>query len=402
MAVPVAALAKLTAAALSDEDTRRKLGWIVAAICSPLILTLALVCSLLSGSAEHNKSAVLLCFNGGNIPGKTPTEYVAYIEDMRRSFTLLDNAIAAVNDMTEGSDSLDGIRVKAVFYAIFFGEDAPSKRAHKQFVDCFVTYEERTRTITDEDGTETEESYTVAIPVTSDQSKPTDYYLTDTDLPLDDAARLRAAPDFLTAEQQTLYRQAFALYSAMFDGETTGIDDAFPAAGGQTEYDEYTPDGSDYTYISSHSRWQSWADFDRVIHALFTDTFWSACNDDGNAPIYIEHDGRLFILDCAYGDQYYNSNIPDEFTLTAQTDDRIDFTVTAHYSYPYPRQDETEAERDERLETSYEYTRTYPVTLVHTDAGWRFEAFTTPNQADMQLLGEWDGVEETDFYLPNN
>ena len=133
-------------------------------------------------------------------------------------------------------------------------------------------------------------------------------------------------------------------------------------------------------------------------YALFTDTFWPACNDDGNAPIYIEHDGRLFILDCAYGDQYYNSNIPDEFTLTAQTDDRIDFTVTAHYSYPYPRRDETEAERDERLETSYEYTRTYPVTLIYTDAGWRFDAFTTPNQADMQLIGEWDGVEEIDFY----
>ena len=109
--------------------------------------------------------AVLLCFHGGTIPDKTPAEYVAYIEDMRRSFTLLDSAIDAVNDMTEGSDSLDGIRVKAVFYAIFFGEDTPSKRAHKQFVDCFVTYEERTRTVTDEDGTETEESYTVAIPV---------------------------------------------------------------------------------------------------------------------------------------------------------------------------------------------------------------------------------------------
>jgi len=160
MTVPVAALAKLAAAALSNEDTRRKLGWIVAAICSPLILTLALICSLLSGSAEHNNSAVLLC-----IPNKTPAEYVAYIEDMRRSFTLLDSAIDAVNDMTENSDSLDGIRVKAVFYAIFFGEDAPSRRAHKQFVDCFVTYEERTRTVTGEDGTETEESYTVAIPI---------------------------------------------------------------------------------------------------------------------------------------------------------------------------------------------------------------------------------------------
>ena len=109
MAVPVAALAKLVAAVLSDEDTRRKLGWIVAAICSPLILTLALICSLLSGSAEHNNSAVLLCFNGGSIPGKTPAEYVAYIEDMRRSFTLLDDAIAAVNDMTENSDSLDAV-----------------------------------------------------------------------------------------------------------------------------------------------------------------------------------------------------------------------------------------------------------------------------------------------------
>ena len=139
--------------------------------------------------------------------------------------------------------------------------------------------------------------------------------------------------------------------------------------------------------------------FKTGINALKSD---GTCNDDGNAPIYIEHDGRLFILDCAYGDQYYNSNIPDEFTLTAQTDDRIDFTVTAHYSYPYPRWDETYDERDERLETSYEYTRIYPVTLIYTDAGWRFDAFTTPNQADMQLLGEWDGVEETDFYLPNN
>ena len=90
-----------------------------------------------------------------------------------------------------------------------------------------------------------------AKPDTSDQSKPTDYYLTDTDLPLDDAARLRAAPDFLTAEQQTLYRQAFALYSAMFDGETTGIDDAFPAADGQAEYDAPTTPTSAPTAVGS-------------------------------------------------------------------------------------------------------------------------------------------------------
>ena len=129
-----------------------------------------------------------------------------------------------------------------------------------------------------------------AKPDTSDQSKPAEYYLTDTDLPLDDAARLRAAPDFLTAEQQTLYRQAFALYSAMFDGETTGIDDAFPAADGQAEYDEYTPDGSDYTYISSHSRWQSWADFDRVFWYP-TQMFHTGHSNQSKTPRY----GMTFI-----------------------------------------------------------------------------------------------------------
>ena len=166
MALPAALLAKLAAAAMSNEETRRKAGWIAAAILSPLVVTLALLCSLLSGGAEHNRSAVLLSFHGGGIPRQTPAEYAAYIGDMRRSFALLDDAIAAVHDMMEGNDSLDEIRVKAVFYAIFFGEDTPSRRAHRQFVDCFVIYEERTRIVTAEDGTETEESYTVAIPIT--------------------------------------------------------------------------------------------------------------------------------------------------------------------------------------------------------------------------------------------
>lgn len=166
MALPAALLAKLAAAAMSNEETRRRTVWIAAAILSPLVVTLALFCSLLSGGAEHNRSAVLLSFHGGDIPRQTPVEYAAYIDDMRRSFALLDDAIAAVHDMMEGNDSLDEIRIKAVFYALHFGEDAPSRRAHRRFVDCFVTYEERIRTVTAEDGTESEESYTVAIPIT--------------------------------------------------------------------------------------------------------------------------------------------------------------------------------------------------------------------------------------------
>ena len=166
MAVPAAALAKAAAAALSDEETRKRLGWIMAAILSPMILALAFFCSLLSGSVDHNNSAVLLCFHGGGIPASTPAEYVAYIEEMRDSFQLLDELISTVNEMAEGEDSLDEIRVKAVFYALYFGEDAPSRRAQWQVADCFVAYEERTRTVTGEDGTDIEESYTAAIPIT--------------------------------------------------------------------------------------------------------------------------------------------------------------------------------------------------------------------------------------------
>ena len=166
MTIPTAALAKAAAAVLSDEQARKKLGWGLAAIFSPIILTVAFFCSLLSGSVDHNYSVVNLCFAGGEIPAETPAEYTDHIEEMRQSFALLDNIMGEINEMTVDENGLDENKVKAVFYALYFGESAPGGRAHRQFVDCFISYEERTRTIENEDGTETEEIYTVAIPIT--------------------------------------------------------------------------------------------------------------------------------------------------------------------------------------------------------------------------------------------
>ncbi len=192
----------------------------------------------------------------------------------------------------------------------------------------------------------------------------------------------------------------------MFGGETTGIDSTFPSPDAlPDEYSTYTPDGSDYTYIRSDCRWQEWADFDRVVHGVFTDRLWAELNEtdfDGAPSVYIERDGQLYILDCSYGDQYYNNVFPDEFTLVEQTDERIDFTVTAHYSYPYPRQGESYEERDERMKTSYEFTLTFPVVLLRTDAGWRFDTFCTGAAAEMRCPGAaFAGVTEDDFYREN-
>lgn len=161
----VAAVAKAAAAVLSDERIRKTIGWMIAAILSPLILLLVLICGLLSGTADHNNAAVDLCFNGSSISGAVPESYHGYIQDMRHSFTLLDGAIARANNQMEGGDSLDSIRVKAIFYALYFGADSPSRKDHTRFVDCFVTYEERTSTETDEAGNDYETTYIVAVPI---------------------------------------------------------------------------------------------------------------------------------------------------------------------------------------------------------------------------------------------
>ena len=129
----------------------------------------AFFCTTFSGGAEHNRTVVDLCFHGGAVPEGAPAEYQAYIQEMRDSFALLDAAMQAVEGQMEEGDGLDDIRVKAVFFALYFGTDDPAAHAGQTFVDCFVTYEERTRTVTtvDEEGNEveTQETYTMAVPI---------------------------------------------------------------------------------------------------------------------------------------------------------------------------------------------------------------------------------------------
>ena len=152
-----------------DEKTRKGIGWIIVAILSPVILLVALLCSLGSGASSHNNAVVNLCFNGGTLPPDMPAEYAACIEEMRDSFAQLDGFISAINGMTEGENSLDETRVKAIFFALYFGADRSVPTDHQIFVDCFAAYEERTRTIEveNEDGVvaEQEETYTAAIPI---------------------------------------------------------------------------------------------------------------------------------------------------------------------------------------------------------------------------------------------
>lgn len=138
--IPIITIIK---AGLSNQEVRKALGWILVAILSPLILLVAFFCCLGSGAANQNVSTVDLCFRGGLIPAQAPQEYRSAVEAMRGDLARLDGAIIYTNSQMENGSRLDSDRVKSVYYAMCFGTGLSWDA--QQFVDCFVTYEERVR-----------------------------------------------------------------------------------------------------------------------------------------------------------------------------------------------------------------------------------------------------------------
>ncbi|MEG1305388.1 MAG: hypothetical protein RSD19_07370, partial [Oscillospiraceae bacterium] len=137
---------KIAAAVLTDEKIRKKVGWVIAAILSPIILIAAAFLCIGQGGSDHNASAVDAAFFASGITESVPVEFKAHVEDMTHSFVFIDAAAAQICQQMEGGDSLDAVRMKAVFYSLFFGDSQPSAKNISAFVNCFVAYETRTRT----------------------------------------------------------------------------------------------------------------------------------------------------------------------------------------------------------------------------------------------------------------
>jgi Cell wall-associated hydrolases (invasion-associated proteins) len=159
---------KVAAQVATDKRTWKVIGVIIAALLTPIILFILVVLNTLSAGADHNNAAIKLCFNGGAIPDTVPTEYANYIKDMRYSFSELDKEISKISSQTEDG-SLDGTRVKAVFYSLFFGSEnlKLDSTQYRAFADCFVNYEQRTRTVDNDNDSKSEEEYTVAVQLKS-------------------------------------------------------------------------------------------------------------------------------------------------------------------------------------------------------------------------------------------
>ena len=162
-----AMIAKAAIAVGTNKKVWTGIASVIAALCLPFILIIVCILSIASGGADHNRSAVRLAFEGGNIPSGMPADYREYIGQMQESFGELDTVLGEIDSMTEG-ELTDRYLVKAVFYSLYFGADRVRLDAsdYQRFAECFVNYEERTRTIENPDGSESEETYVVAVAVT--------------------------------------------------------------------------------------------------------------------------------------------------------------------------------------------------------------------------------------------
>lgn len=170
MAGPAAALAAKAALALvTDKRTWKAVAVLIAAAVTPIIIVVVCLLGIANGAANHNNAALNLSFNGGVIPVSMPAEYHGYITEMQTCFAALDAAVEEIGRECEWEEcELDIVRVKAAFYALFFGDgDLTLRKSEaRAFVDCFLTYESRTRPCDDGDCRDRNcERYRVAIPI---------------------------------------------------------------------------------------------------------------------------------------------------------------------------------------------------------------------------------------------
>lgn len=175
-------------------------------------------------------------------------------------------------------------------------------------------------------------------------------------------------PDFLTEEQQTLYRKAYTAYK-QFALYTDGF--------GSTEYNPVTVEEYDNSFYVGNGSITTWKDYETAMLGLFTSDYLEELNltvtelEDGTTLRYAhfaDYQGQLAYSDGARGSN--NAYIPpDTFELISRTDDEIRFCVIGSY------QDYVENEAGEMVQDGEITQEKYEIVLIHTENGWRFSKF---------------------------
>ena len=197
--------------------------------------------------------------------------------------------------------------------------------------------------------------------------------------PVLDWVKDTAVPDFLDADQKALYLRAFSAAQFLL-GPSTAIVEDFPLADGSyldmtgaAPHETVTVDG--YEYCIARGRYSRWEDFQAMLDGLFTPEYQKTLLKPEDSPVlfFSSEDGETCYLNGARGSNafYEAAGQDDEFRSDKQTDDTIQFTLIGHYA------DFTQDENGKEV-MGESYTEEYPMELVRTDRGWRFDLFHIP------------------------
>lgn len=161
-----------------------------------------------------------------------------------------------------------------------------------------------------------------------------------------------AAPDFLTEDQQLLYKAAYRMYyhfhvSGGFQPDTT---ESMVGDNGNTFYmDKGFP---------------SYSAFREALNSVFTEDYANSLLNESQSYMDDGND-RLF---SAPGDRGTNIfYVGESFELVRQTDQEIDFNVIGRYH--------EDISSDESADPAKETMESFPIKMVKTDKGWRFASF---------------------------
>lgn len=199
-------------------------------------------------------------------------------------------------------------------------------------------------------------------------------------------------PEFLDVEQRELFLHAYSAANFLMGCSTSSVDN-FPNWDG-SELDAETRNSYElvevpgalsegWRYDTAVGRYARWDDFKAMMDGLFTAEYQekellnSTAWDDGVTvyPVFTStEDGRLCYLEADRGSdiEYDYCDTPDSYELVSQSEDEIVFNLVGHYAHlGYDPATHMPVPQDE-------YTRSYPIRMELTGAGWRFSEFHLP------------------------